>query len=546
MERSFRSVLILLAGIALLAVAGSIRAIGTDSTTWPVVFGLLGLGLLAWGGYSLRAELGAMMRQRRGEIALYTLGAVGILIAIAYLSVRFPVRIDMTTAGLFSLSAPSKQMLKRLDKPVHITFFYDPMMRDTVELYQLIAAQSDKITGEFYDPMLNPAQARMRGVEFAGTSIIESEGRRLTINSPNEMEIVNGIFRVSQAAQQVACFLDGHAEPDPFSLESHDHMEGTAGHSHGLGSKLVLHERHGIAKARHSLETMNYVVKKVLLLQAGDTLAQCTVLIVAGPKLPLLPAEVKAIDTYLAAGGNALFMLDPFIQTGLEPIAEEFGVVLDDTMVIDSASHFWTDVSAPAVTDYNRHEITRDLPLTFFPGARSLSPTAQPVPGVSVRPVINSSKESYAGTSRDKAEFNPAKDKPGPATIMVVANRKPEFVAPAEAVLRELRGEKPLPDAAGKGGKAPKFTAKSRVAIIGDSDFATNSFYHIMGNGKLFLNTVNYLTSQENFIGIEARTYDLPRVNLTNRQMKGTFFLSIVLIPALMALVGVAVWWRQR
>ncbi len=91
-----------------------------------------------------------------------------------------------------------------------------------------------------------------------------------------------------------------------------------------------------------------------------------------------------------------------------------------------------------------------------------------------------------------------------------------------------------------------KFTGKSRVAIIGDSDFATNSFFHIMGNGKLFLNTVNYLASQENLIGIEARTYDLPRVNLTNRQMKGTFFLSLVLIPALMALVGIAVWWRQR
>ena len=126
---------------------------------------------------------------------------------------------------------------------------------------------------------------------------------------------------------------------------------------------------------------------------------------------------------------------------------------------------------------------------------------------------------------------------------MVIANRKPEFVAPAEAVLRELRGEKPLPEA---GGKASKFTGKSRVAIIGDSDFATNSFFHIMGNGKLFLNTVNYLASQENLIGIEPRTYDLPRVNLTNRQMKGTFFLSLVLIPALMALVGIAVWWRQR
>jgi len=252
---------------------------------------------------------------------------------------------------------------------------------------------------------------------------------------------------------------------------------------------------------------------------------------------------VQAIDRYLANGGNALFMLDPFIQTGLEPIVEEFGVVLDDTMVIDSASHFWTDVSAPAVTDYNRHEVTRDLPLSFFPGARSLSPTTQPVPGVSVRAVVNSSKESYAGSNRTKAEFNPAKDKPGPATIMVIANRKPEFVAPAEAVLRELRGEKPLPEISGK---ASKFTGKSRVAIIGDADFATNSFFHIMGNGKLFLNTVNYLASQENLIGLEPRTYDLPRVNLTNRQMKGTFVLSLLVIPALMALVGIAVWWRQR
>jgi ABC-type uncharacterized transport system involved in gliding motility auxiliary subunit len=35
-------------------------------------------------------------------------------------------------------------------------------------------------------------------------------------------------------------------------------------------------------------------------------------------------------------------------------------------------------------------------------------------------------------------------------------------------------------------------------------------------------------------------------VNLTNRQMKGTVFLSVILIPGLLALVGVAVWWRQR
>ena len=111
--------------------------------------------------------------------------------------------------------------------------------------------------------MLNPAQARMRGVEFAGTAIIESEGRRLQISGPSETDIANGILRISHGVQQVVCFLDGHGEPDPFSLESHDHTEGTAGHSHGLGAQTVLHERHGMAKARHGLEAMNYSVKKV-------------------------------------------------------------------------------------------------------------------------------------------------------------------------------------------------------------------------------------------------------------------------------------------
>jgi ABC-type uncharacterized transport system involved in gliding motility auxiliary subunit len=544
MDRSFRAVLILLAGIALLASAAAIRAIMLETALWSVSLALAGAGLLAWGAFGLRTQFAAILRQRRGEIALRTVGVVGILIALAYLSARFPLRYDMTSTQQFSLSEQTTKMLTRLEKPVHITFFHDPMMRETVEIYEQMAKRSDQVSVEFIDPMLNPAQARMRGVEFAGTALMESEGRRLQVNGPTETDIANGILRVSQGVQQVVCFLDGHGEPDPFSLESHDHTEGSAGHSHGLGAKLVLHERHGIAKARHGLEALNYEVRKVLLLKAGASLSQCALLVVAGPRTPLLPGEVKAIDDYLANGGNALLMLDPFLRSGLEPVVAGFGIVVDDTIVIDEASHFWTDVSAPAVTDYNRHQVTQDLALTFFPGARSLSPTPQPVPGVSVRPLINSSKQSFAGTNRERPEYDPSKDKPGPATLMVIVNRRPEFVAPAEAVLRELRGEKasagpskPKPDAP---------TARSRIAVIGDSDFATNSFFHIMGNGKLFLNTVNFLASRENLIGIEPRTYDLPRVNLTNRQMKGTFFMSIILIPALMALVGFAVWWRQR
>ena len=416
------------------------------------------------------------------------------------------------------------------------------MMRETVELYELVARQNPRITVEFYDPMLNPAQARLFGVQFAGTALLESEGRKLQVSSDSETDIANGILRVSQGAKQRACFLDGHGEPDPFSMESHDHLEGAPGHTHGLGAQYVLHERHGMAKARHSLEAMNYDVEKVLLVRGGDALSRCSLLVVAGPKAALLPPEVAAVRAYLAAGGNAFFMLDPFVRTGLEPVVREYGVVLDDTIVIDEASHFWADVSSPAVTSYNHHLVTVDLPLTFFPGVRSLSPTPGRVPGTTVVPILNSSTNSWAQTRPDRVEFRKGRDVPGPNTLMVMATRRPVALGDAAAIRFGPRGAR----AAVPPAVALRVTGRSRIAVVGDSDFATNSFFHIMGNGRLFLNTVNYLAAEENLIGIAPRTYDLPRINLTNRQMKGTFFLSVILVPALLAVVGTAVSWRQR
>ena len=544
MDKFFRSGLILIAGVALLALAGAIHAILLEGKLATLLIGAAGVALVAWGAYALRAEFAALVRQRRGEIVLYTLGLVSVFCAIAYLSVQFPARLDMTEEGKYSLSEQTVTMLKRLEKPVHITFFHDPLMRETVELYELMARQTDKLTLEFFDPMLNPAQARMRGVQFAGTSLLDSEGRKMQFNGSSETEIANAILRISLGVTQRVCFLDGHREPDPFSMESHDHMEGTAGHTHGLGSVYVMHQQHGMAKARSALETLNYTAEKISLSQSSsaETLTKCSLLVIAGPKLVLLPVEVSTIQRYLAAGGNAFFLLDPFVRTGLEPVLLEYGIVVEDDIVIDESSHFWADPSAPAVTDYNYHPIAQDLPLTFFPGTRSFAPTPQRVPRTDVIPLANSSKQSYGQTDPKRASFEKSKDLPGPLTLMAVAVRRP--IPPGETAYLTPEAEK-IAATAAKGATLP-VTGRSRIAVVGDSDFATNSFFHIMGNGRLFLNTVNYLASKENLIGLEPRARDAPRVNLTNRQMKGTFFLAVILIPALLAAIGVAVWWKQR
>ena len=348
--------------------------------------------------------------------------------------------------------------------------------------------------------MLNPAQARLRGVQFAGTAIMESEDRKLQINGSSETDIANGILRVSMGvtAERSASWT-GTAKPDPFSLETHDHLEGAAGHSHGLGAQYVLHQQHGMGKARNALETMNYKVEKISLMRSSGAprrFAVAHLLVVAGPKLALLPVEVATIRTFLAAGGNAFFMLDPFVRTGLEPVLREYGIVVDDDIVIDEASHFWADPSSPAVTDYNYHQVARDLPLTFFPGARSLSPTSQRIPGVNVIPLANSSKQSFGETDSQRAGFDKGKDLPGPTTLMAIANRRPAAADDAGSIARRKSSSQGRPRVSRRSARAIPATGRSRIAVVGDSDFATNSFFHIMGNGNLFLNTVNYLAVQ--------------------------------------------------
>jgi ABC-type uncharacterized transport system involved in gliding motility auxiliary subunit len=150
------------------------------------------------------------------------------------------------------------------------------------------------------------------------------------------------------------------------------------------------------------------------------------------------------------------------------------------------------------------------------------------VPGAAVTPIVSTSQSSYGETTHNRAEYDPGEDLPGPSTLMVVVNTS--SLKPADADRQT----------------AEPAAARSRIAVIGDADFATNSFFHVLGNGNLFLNTVNYLVAQENLIGIEPRTRDLPRLSMTNRQVKGTFVLSVVLMPAVLTLVGITAWWRQR
>src|SRR5215467_66896 len=97
MNRSFGAGLSVLVGIALLAAALTLHIILMEMTAATVILAGAGAFLTAVGAYRLRAELAELVGRRRGEVALFAAGLIGVLIALAYLSVRYPFRFDLTT-----------------------------------------------------------------------------------------------------------------------------------------------------------------------------------------------------------------------------------------------------------------------------------------------------------------------------------------------------------------------------------------------------------------------------------------------------------------
>jgi ABC-type uncharacterized transport system involved in gliding motility auxiliary subunit len=82
--------------------------------------------------------------------------------------------------------------------------------------------------------------------------------------------------------------------------------------------------------------------------------------------------------------------------------------------------------------------------------------------------------------------------------------------------------------------------------VVGDADFASNSFFPYMSNSDLVLAMIAWLLGEERAPTMKPLVEVLPTVVLTSRQVHGIFLLAVVGLPGLVVLVGGTVWWRRR
>jgi len=500
---------------------------------WPyrkavaLVLALLGIAALAVYVLSNLAVLKKGLKRKSflysSNLFLIIILVLAIIVLANYVLSRHHYRIDFTQSKSHSLSNQTITILKNLKNDVTIKCFYREgnMSRATMEnLLKIYAYHSGRIKFEFIDPDKNPGLVKRYDVTQDGTSILECGDKENRITASTEEEITNAVIKVTRAKKKTIYFLEGHGE-----------------------ASIEQSEDRGYSQAKTELEKMGYEVKKQTLALTDTFPKDCALLVIPGPQKDLLPNELETIKKYVEGGGRVFFMVDPETEPGLIPYLREFGIKLDNDLIVDTVSRlFGGDYFMPVVSDYEPHEITKNFRYAiFFPFARSVEATETKPEGTSVTILAKTSPNSWSERelTEKKVKFDKDKDKQGPIPLAAVVTIKAKTQDTSKtAGSPEAQKQSPI--------QATPKTQEGRMAVFGDSDFASNRYFNLSGNGNFFLNTVNWLTEESDLISIQPKTSSPRTIQLSPSQGRMIFFVSVIILPLLVLLLGISIWVRRR
>jgi ABC-2 type transport system permease protein len=456
---------------------------------------VVGLGFAV---YALERQRPGVTRTlgRRSGARLAAVGAVGVLLLVAGSSVE--AQADLTPTKRFTITRQTKEIAARVHSPVHITGFVDPDGTGAIEMKALVRQYRTAhipVDLEIVDPDAQPGRARANGVSRYGQLLVKIGDRQELVPDVTEIGLTSAILRLTRDKPAEACFTVGHGEPD-------------INDTRPAGFEIFA----------AYLRQLGYAPETLALGAPGgsDRLARCSVVITA-PRLPLLPAELAMLQSYVSANGRLVIMGDPDDATRaqlnevLRPagLAIGAGEVRDRSALADdptSVVAFNYPSESPPIRDLKRDGI----PVLFVaphPIEKATSGEVQALVPETVVPLISSSSQS-------SIIGNPAK---GPFIIAALydASEVSERAGTAQLTI-------------------------SRLAVVGSSAVASNRLIDNFGNRDFATGLVQWVSRETDVISAGRSFGGVHKIVLT-RERRDHLVRSAIVFPALALLIPLPV-----
>jgi ABC-type uncharacterized transport system involved in gliding motility auxiliary subunit len=487
---------------------------------------------------------------RKFAISLNTLAVIVLAAAIVgminYLSIRHYKRMDWTKAQYFSISDKTAEIVKSLKEPMRCIVFFQPTQEIFDDVRNLLREYEDlnpkNFTIEYVDPDRNFARVEQLVKEYDintpnGVIFVRGEGtnkksKYVNVSEIVEMDYGGGMFggpprkkafkgeqaftsaiqNVLESKQPTVWFLTGHGEHDPEDFD----------------------ERRGYSSLATALKRENLKVATINLATTNAIPSEDSVLVIAGPTVPISKPELAIIEQYVQNKGRVLVMLDAHKNSGLEELLARWGVKANnDTVVgIVSVLGISSQLSASAIAfEYSGHPIVQKMKgkNTSFPLSRSLEVVEQPPRGAPDLPRatwLARSHKAFWGESdlsnTDDIQFDEKTDKAGPLILAAAVES----------------GNVP-----GTGVDLPS----TRMVVTGSSGFVANAAMD-ESNLDLFLNMVTWLIGEREgrVTGISPKAPREFRLSLDEVQEQTLRLFVVFGMPGVVAVAGIVVWWRRR
>ncbi len=445
---------------------------------------------------------------------------IAILVIINILSYYNSTSYDLTKGDIYSFSDQTIKVINNLKADVVITAFFKKNSREQKSMEAVLTKYtdiSDKIKYEFIDQDLQPTVARQYKVKKLFTTVFESGEKefRFVFTSNENLEglITNAIVKVTRGKKKHVYFTK-------------DHGEG------GINDQTPA----GFSFMKEQLEGINYIVDEVSFLKIGKIPDDCDVLVIADPKKPFLENELALLDEYVSRNGKFVFLVDVDADKTIIDYLAKYGIHINYDIIIDKSMQiFGGDFSRPLISDYHKdHPITKGFTQpALMSVARSIAYTLPFEPWRTYKTIAktNPYPSVWGETNvKDMKNIKYDKDEDGKGPLDVVGL----FIY--DSALE--KGDKQVTPV--------KDENVAEMAIFGDADFASNLYFNYYGNADLFTNTVNYLARELDLIAVSPRKASSATILLSDSQRSLLYYFSIIILPSIVFIVGIAVYLRRR
>src|SRR5579872_3703554 len=194
--------------------------------------------------------------------AAYILIVIAAVVVANVLGNRYNKSYDSTANKRYSLSDQTAKIVKGVAQPISITY-YDKTtaFQSGKDLLDRYATLSPKVHLDYVDPDKNPQAARAAGVTKYGTAVVQIGAKKEDAKNMTEEDVTGAIIRDLKSDSRKVCFVTGSGE-----------------------RQIDDADRPGLSHLKELMTKDDYTSKSINLLEKPEVPADCTVLVVAGPK----------------------------------------------------------------------------------------------------------------------------------------------------------------------------------------------------------------------------------------------------------------------